>query len=118
MKTFIIFRIYSDSEGHSHFEEIEFPLKSGGLVGMLSEAIEVKNIIFREVEPTYDWDLHTAPQRQFIVLLDGQIEIETSLAEKRTFKGGDILLVEDTSGKGHKTRNLQHEKRRSLFITL
>jgi uncharacterized cupin superfamily protein len=34
------------------------------------------------------------------VLLDGEIEIGTSTGEKRTFKGGDVLLVEDTTGKG------------------
>jgi len=27
-------------------------------------------------------------------------------------------LVEDVTGKGHKTRNLHAEKRRSVFITL
>jgi hypothetical protein len=51
-------------------------------------------------------------------LLDGEIEIETSLGEKRIFKGGNILLVEDTTGRGHKTRNLQPFKRKSIFITL
>ena len=117
MTSFSIFRIYSDKEGHSHFSKTELPLKSAGVIGKLSNAIEVENLIFREVEPTYDWDFHTAPQRQYIVLLDGQIEIETSLGDKMIFNAGDILLVEDTTGKGHKTRNLKPEKRRSLFIT-
>jgi hypothetical protein len=118
MTTFSIFRIYSDQAGHSHFATTELPLKPEGLIGKLSSAIEVKNLIFREVEPSYNWDFHTAPQRQFIVILDGQIEIETSLGDKRILNPGDILLVEDTTGKGHKTRNLKPEKRRSLFITL
>jgi len=50
--------------------------------------------------------------------LDGEIEIETSLGKKRTFKGGEILLMEDTEGKGHKTRNIQNIERKSIFITL
>lgn len=115
---FTIFRIYSDANGDSHFEDVNVSLKEGGMVGKLSAAIEAKAVIFREVDPSYDWDFHPAPQRQYIVLLDGEIEIETSLHEKRTFKGGDILLVEDTTGKGHKTKNLQPTKRKSLFITL
>ena len=73
---------------------------------------------FREVEPSYNYNFHTAPQKQYIVLLAGEIEIETSLGEKRIFKTGEVLLVEDTTGKGHKTRNLQPIKRRSIFITL
>ena len=77
-----------------------------------------KGVIFREVEPDYDWNFHTAPQKQYIVLLEGEIEIETSLGNKRIFGPGEVLLVEDTTGKGHKTRNLQQVKRKSLFIVL
>jgi hypothetical protein len=51
-------------------------------------------------------------------LLDGEIEIETSLGDKRIFKTGEVLLVEDTTGKGHKTKNLQPVKRKSIFILL
>lgn len=115
---FNIVRIYSDNNGDSHFEDILVTLTKSGEVGSLSESIPVKDIIFREVEPSYDWDFHTAPQRQYIVLLDGEIEIETSLGEKRQFKAGDILLMEDTTGKGHRTKNLKPVKRKSVFITL
>jgi hypothetical protein len=115
---FQICRIYSDTAGDTHFEDVEIPLKDQGIVGSLSDGIAVKSIVFREVEPAYDWDFHPAPQQQYIVLLDGEIEIETSLHDKRIFKGGDILLVEDVSGKGHKTKNLKAIKRKSIFITL
>lgn len=115
---FKVTRIYSDGNGDSHFEDIEVPLQNDGEIGFLSDKVPVKEIIFRTVKPDYDYDFHTAPQRQYIILLDGAIEIETSLGEKRTFKGGEILLVEDTEGKGHKTRNIQHIERRSIFITL
>lgn len=115
---FKVTRIYCDSNGESRFEDIEIPLKEAGEIGSLSDMIPAKEVIFRTVKPTYDYDFHHAPQRQYIILLDGEIEIETSLGKKRIFKGGDILLVEDTEGKGHKTRNLQNIERRSIFITL
>jgi hypothetical protein len=115
---FTVYRIYSDSNGDSCFENISVPLRSEGKVGKLSKPFATKDLFFREVDPSYDWDFHTAPQRQYIVLLEGEIEIETSLHQKKIFRTGDILLVEDTTGKGHKTRNLQPLKRRSLFITL
>lgn len=111
-------RIYSDAAGDSRFETVSIPLHPAGMVGMLSEPVQTGNLIFREVSATYDWDFHPAPQRQYIVLLDGEIEIETSTGEKRIFRGGEILLVEDTSGKGHRTRNIQQHTRKSLFITL
>lgn len=113
-----ITRVYSDKHGESHFEEIAMTLKDDGEIGFLSEKIPVKELVFRTVKPDYDYDFHHAPQKQYILLLDGEIEIETSLGEKRTFKGGDILLMEDTEGKGHKTKNLQDIERKSVFIIL
>jgi len=110
--------VYSDRNGDTHFEDIEIRLTQAGNVGQLSDVLPATGIIFREVEPSYDWNFHPAPQKQYIILLDGEIEIETSLGEKRIFTAGEVLLVEDTTGKGHKTRNLRPEKRKSIFITL
>ena len=83
-------------------------MNKAGDIGALSEIRPVKGIIFREVEPAYDY--HNAPQKQYIILLDWGIEIEISLGETRRFCAGEILLVEDTTGKGHRTRNLNSEK--------
>lgn len=115
---FRLTRIYSDNNGDSHFAESEIELKDAGSIGKLSAILPATGVVFREVEPTYDYDFHTAPQKQYIILLDGEIEIQTSLGEKRSFGPGEVLLVEDTTGKGHKTRNLQPAPRRSIFITL
>jgi uncharacterized cupin superfamily protein len=68
--------------------------------------------------PEYDFDWHPAPQRQYIVLLDGEIEITVADGEARRFRGGDVLLVEDTKGRGHRTRTVDKRPRRSIFITL
>ncbi|WP_160138528.1 hypothetical protein [Chryseobacterium sp. c4a] len=111
-----ITRIFSDEKGETHFENIEIPLVDQGDIGFLSETIEVNALQFRQVSASYDYDFHCAPQKQYIVLLDGGVEIETSLGEKRKFKTGEILLVEDITGKGHKTKNLKLKERKSLFI--
>ena len=113
-----ITRIYTDEKNESVFEDVTIGLSDHGEIGKLSERYPVKELIFRETGGAYDYDFHHAPQRQFIIMLDGEIEIETSLGEKRRFRAGDILLAEDTSGKGHKTRSIDKKLRRSLFITL
>jgi hypothetical protein len=113
-----ITRIYADRDGESHFAEVQITLEAAGEIGRLSEPHPVATLIFRENDPDYDFDWHRAPQRQFIVLLDGAIEIEASDGEKRRFGGGDVLLVEDTTGRGHRTRTVDGKPRRSLFITL
>ena len=118
METFKITRVFSDETGESHFDEIAIPLHPSGPIGSLSENYEVKNLIFRKVLPEYDYEFHNAPARQFIILLDGEIEIETSTGHKKQFGAGDVLLVEDIDGKGHRTKNLKPIERKSIFITL
>src|SRR5690606_7815063 len=103
--------------GDSHFEDFHVPLSSAGSIGYLSDKIKVENLVFRKVQPEYDYEFHTAPARQFIILLDGEIEIETSLGEKRVFGPGHILQMEDTEGKGHRTKNLIPIERKSIFVT-
>lgn len=109
-------RLYSDENGESRFEDAHIPLADAGAIGYLSDNISVSDICFRSNDADYDYDFHNAPQKQFIILLDGEIEITTSLGVKRNFSGGDIILVEDTMGKGHLTRNLTNRPRRSVFV--
>lgn len=111
-------RIHADAEGESHFADIDIPLADAGALGSMSARLPAAGIIFRENEPGYDLDWHCAPRRQYIVLLDGEIEITVSDGETRWFAGGDVLLVEDTSGRGHRTRHTRAQRRRSLFIPL
>ena len=48
----------------------------------------------------------------------GEIEVEVTSGEKRRFRGGDVVLVEDTTGTGHRTRTVDGRPRRSLFVPL
>jgi len=111
-------RIFSDENGESYFEDINIDLNDNGAVGWLSENYQVKKMQFRKNDSDYNWDFHNAPAKQFIILLDGSIEITSSKGVIRNFKAGDILLVEDTIGKGHKTRNLDNKPRHSIFIKI
>jgi hypothetical protein len=105
-------RIYADERGESRFADCEVELRDAGPIGRLSEPIPARSVILRKNDPGYDYTWHVAPQRQFIVLLDGAIEVETSDGIRRTFRGGDILLMEDAAGKGHRTRNVEPRERR------
>ena len=113
-----ITRVYTDAEGESHFDDLLIGLRDAGPIGYLSEPFPAKEILFRRNDPGYDYDWHSAPRRQFIVLLDGAIELQVSDGERRIFHGGEILLLEDTHGRGHRTRNLEPRERHSVFIVL
>jgi quercetin dioxygenase-like cupin family protein len=113
-----ITRVGVTTSGGSEFEEMEIELTDAGEIGRLSEPYAASSVTFRENDPSYDYDWHCAPRRQLIVLLDGEIEVEVTSGEKRRFAGGDVVLVEDTTGTGHRTRTVGGQSRRSLFIPL
>lgn len=113
-----IARLRSDQHGESFFDEIEYPLIDQGDIGFLSETQPATGIIFRETAPDYDYNWHNAPRRQYVVILDGDVEITASNGEARSFYAGDIILLEDVDGKGHCSRAITKKTRKSLFITL
>ena len=113
-----ITRVLRTDDGGSAFAEVDIPLADAGEIGRLSEPWAASEVIFRENDPTYDYDWHNPPRRQLIVLLDGEIEVEVTSGETRRFRGGDVLLVEDVTGTGHRTRAVSPGPRRSLFLPL
>lgn len=110
-------RLYADDNGESHFEEVEVPLSDRGRGSLLSEVIPSTGLVMRINSSDYDLDFHTAPRRQFVVNLSGEVEITASDGEVRRFGPGSIMLAEDTKGKGHKSRATTPE-RVSLFVHL
>lgn len=111
-------RVYTGSDGKSHFEDIEIPLKDGGKAGFMSALMTATGVVFRETDGSYNFDFHNAPRRQYVVNLEGEVEIEVGDGTKRILRSGDILLAEDTTGQGHISRAVGGKPRKSLFITL
>jgi len=102
-------RIYADPAGESHFKDVEVEFQETEFappamplnVSSFSLATECG---FITAPPGWYGDWHPTPQRQFLFYLAGQAEVGVSDGEVRTFGPGDILLVEDTTGKGHVSR--------------
>ncbi len=114
-----ITRIFSGDDGESHFEDVDVPLQDHGPRGLMSELVKATGVIFRQTGPAYDLDWHNAPRRQYVVNLSGgQVEIEATDGTKRRFGPGDVLLAEDTTGRGHVSRAIGDLPRDCLFITL
>ena len=110
-------RLYTGSNGQSFFEEGEVVLSVAD-IGKLSSAISADRIFFGEVEDINEVSWHNPPCRQYVIMLKGGIEIEIGDGTKKTFKEGDIVLAEDTTGQGHITRPASTGKREYLVITL
>ena len=113
-----IHNLYVDAQGETHFRDIEVEWVEEGPAGKLSKRLPATGIIFRQVQPNYDLDWHPAPRRQYIINLDGGVEITASDGEKRVIGPGEVFLVEDTHGKGHLSKAIDGKLRNCIFVTL
>ena len=98
------YRMYTDAEGKARWEEVDLSKAAEWMQGM-----DVTSARFGVREPGVLQDWHPAPQRQFVFILSGQLEIGFEDGSKKVFGPGDARLVEDTTGKGHTTIALGDE---------
>lgn len=113
-----IHRLYTDVQGETHFADMEVEYVETTRAGRLSPHLPATGIIFREVPPTYDLDWHPAPRRQYIINLDNGVQLTASDGESRVIGAGEVILVEDTTGKGHLSKAINEKVRHCIFVTL
>jgi quercetin dioxygenase-like cupin family protein len=97
--------VYADAAGASHFREEHFNFARGGDHGSFIHALEAKGgatLIRLKAGAVEDW--HNAPQAWFLFVLQGASEVTTSDGQVRHFGPGSVVLIDDTTGKGHQTR--------------
>ena len=112
-KPIMMTRIYTGTDGLSYVEEIEMKLN-----GNVSEMMKATSVEFsrRAPAPVSDW--HVGPRRQFVITLSGRAELEVAGGKKVAVGPGHINLIEDTTGKGHTTRNIGPDDRIVVTIPL
>jgi len=113
-----IIRLYADEKGESHFQDIEVEFEAPTPSGRVSARQPATGIIFREVPGEYDLDWHPAPRRQYIINLDAGVQLTASDGEVRRVKAGEVVLVEDTWGKGHLSKAIENKTRHCIFVPI
>jgi hypothetical protein len=104
-----IVRLYSDANGESRFEEAEIELDlndyvSSGPPLYLSARKPAKEFAFMKAPAGWSSNWHPSTSRNLFLVLSGEWEVTASDGESRRFGVADVLLVEDTTGKGHWSR--------------
>jgi hypothetical protein len=107
MKAFT--RLYSDSSGESHFDDVEIDLASTDYTPsapplFLSDITTTTQFRFMQAPAGWTSDWHISTARTMFFVLTGKWEVTASDGESRRFSAGSALLVEDTTGKGHASR--------------
>ena len=93
-------RIYTGDDGQSHMEKMDDITDPTRRVATKPG----EDLVFRtfEVDRAIEW--HNPGRRQYLFVLDGQMEVEVKDGSKLVFNPGDVLLAEDMTGQGHLTR--------------
>jgi hypothetical protein len=92
-----VIRIYEGPDGESHVERVKI---AGGRKDLPIDSV-MSSSIAQGVE---DW--HKAPFKTFTINVIGDIEGEVSDGTKVKIGKGDLVYLEDLTGKGHVTRLL------------
>ncbi len=114
------FHLCGDADGETHLSRLEFAVKEtfAGTVRALND-VPVTTMGFGEfVGRKPDAGMHNAPRRQFLVVLRGVLELETSLGQQEHLKPGDMLLADDIGTRGHHSRDVGDEPLSLLAIAI
>ena len=101
-------RLYSGDDGQSHLQPIaprmdEF-VDDEGAFGRATPWLSCDRMTIRLTPRGYSHSWHNAPRRQYVVQLQGSLEVEVASGDTAVIWPGDVLLAEDMTGQGHKTR--------------
>jgi quercetin dioxygenase-like cupin family protein len=106
-------RLYTGSDGRSHLEDVD-PAAHPKLTTLHA----AKGVVFRATEPGHFHDWHNAPRRQYVITLEGEVEIGLGDGTVRRFGPGHVTLAEDLTGQGHTTRVVGNTRRLTATIHL
>lgn len=94
-----IFRLYTGDDGESHMEELD--LASHPELTALQGATSA---VFRSTPPGTFSDWHTAPRRQYVIILSRAAEIGLRDGTTHRLGPGDVNMTEDLTEHGYTTR--------------
>lgn len=106
-------RLYTGPDGQSHLEDVD-----AGAHPDLTKLHDAKGVAFRRFESGHFHDWHNAPRRQYVITLEGEVEIGLGDGTVRRFGPGHVILAEDLTGKGHTTRVVGSKPRLTATIHL
>jgi hypothetical protein len=101
-------RIYSEKNGDSRFAETELAISEPDYQPpaptlFVSHTYDSSGLQFVRLPGGWTGEALHPPSRQFVICVDGHLEVTASDGEKRSFGPGDCLLMEDVDGKGHRS---------------
>jgi hypothetical protein len=116
-------RIVARPDGGSRFVDDAVELVDGDFAPPapplgLGPVAGTRSVRFIGAPAGWDSPPHPAPARQWVVMVQGTVEATTTDGEVRRFGPGGAVLLEDTTGVGHRTRVLGDEPWLAMVVVL
>lgn len=120
-RKFTIVRMYCDEAGQTAFADLQIPgpevLLDGDPPSHALRDVPATTVnIIELLERRPALDLHLPPRRQWVIILQGAMEVSTAAGERRRLGQGDCLLAEDVRGSGHRTDDVGADRLVTLNI--
>jgi len=116
-------RIVATPDGGSRFVDDVVDLVDGDFAPPapplgLGPVAGSRSVRFIGAPPGWDSPPHPAPARQWVVMVRGIVEATTTDGEVRRFEPGMAVLLDDTTGSGHRTRVAGDEPWLAMVVVL
>ena len=116
-------RLFTNPAGESAFEDVTIELTRvvvetfpGQRSEQFADLRTPSAMRINETDPGHQYDWHNAPKKQWVITLQGEIEVQLRNGTTRRFGAGSILLAEDLTGSGHATKVVSKEPWRCAYL--
>ena len=115
--------IFADKDGISHFREAEMSFKALAVSGMDDPPAALPldsqpGVAFLRLAPGQVEDWHPAPRSVFLIAIEGGSRVTVGDGAVKEFRPGDVVFMDDTTGKGHITEPLGDVAHVALIVPI
>lgn len=104
-------RIFADEKGESQAEWLDLPMSTKVFAPPApsldtSVASKASTITMLRLAPGWHGGWHPTPVKQWLFILGGEVNLQVSGGASYVLAAGSMILLEDTTGRGHQTTAL------------
>ena len=101
-------RIFADETGESHAEWLDLQMSTKAFAPPappldVSDPAKASTVTMLRLAPDWHGEWHPTPAKQWLFFLRGEVNVQVSDGTSCSVATGSIVLLEDTTGKGHQT---------------
>ena len=106
--------LFNGKDDVTHFRDEYFLWDTRENGNATTRLVDASRMGFLRLPEDFRSEWHPAPRKQFVMVLEGVMEVEAGDGERRTFSSGSVLKVTDTGCRGHRTNTLN--RRRVMLV--